>query len=497
MQNAARMPPLALSACVSELEVLGVPMSFAEEEADSPTAELAQRRGGFAVSNGAFSRFYCWSNAADGTADSDYFIFPARCRGYVPFNEIDYGPNYTKRLERETTPHTPSLRLRVYQHERIASSLSLPSAFLPIFASLIGNDLADHLSSFSLASRAPYPGQVSPIDLEHIARTLKTQEHLPASNPSEILAILTRVVPLLLRRPSSDPNILTALASSAASYLLHPLESPSPSFPLHPIDSDTATQAQCRALYLAAFKEGRIGSVVLQIIKHHLVVPPRCLENPDFQSCSITLGRPIRMWMYAIIEDAVGLDTPEINEYVRRGDVLHLAPVPVNPLFNLLTPLPTSALLLPSETRLQIFLTLLAAPPSLFHLPLPPLTPLLLSLRHIQSQSKHPWSRPELLAAILAALTLSTSLDLPTFSPPVELTTHAIHRSAELVTALFHVGVLAETLLVTGEVEQGHRMFEGAVLHGFLGVGDLGKVVRELEEAVRERVEELLKIVME
>lgn len=52
-QNAARMPPLALSACVSELEALGVPMHFAEEEADSPTAELAQRRMGLMASNGA------------------------------------------------------------------------------------------------------------------------------------------------------------------------------------------------------------------------------------------------------------------------------------------------------------------------------------------------------------------------------------------------------------------------------------------------------------
>ena len=294
------------------------------------------------------SFFLLERNAADALGvDSDYFIFPARCRGYVPFNSIEYGPNYTNRVERETMPHTSSLRLRVYQHERIASALSLPPAFLPIFASLIGNDLTDYLSFFSLASRPPYPGQVSPVDLEHIARTLKTQENLPALNSAQILAILARVVPLLLTRPSSDLNILPALASSAASYLLHPLESPSPSFPLHPIVSDSLDQAQCRALYLAAFKAGRIGSVVLQIIKHHLVVPPRCLENPDFQSCSITLGRPIRLWMYALIDDAVGLGVPTIDEYVRRGDVLHLVPIPIPSLSSFLSqPLPAPALLL-------------------------------------------------------------------------------------------------------------------------------------------------------
>lgn len=46
-------------------------------------------------------------------------------------------------------------------------------------------------------------------------------------------------------------------------------------------------------------------------------------------------------------------------------------------------------------------------------------------------------------------------------------------------------------------VEQGHRMFEGGVLHAFLAVGDLEKVVRGLEGENRGRVEELLAVVME
>lgn len=48
----ARLPPMAHMAIAAELEALGVPNHNAQGEADSPTAELAQRRNGFVLSNG-------------------------------------------------------------------------------------------------------------------------------------------------------------------------------------------------------------------------------------------------------------------------------------------------------------------------------------------------------------------------------------------------------------------------------------------------------------
>lgn len=43
--SASRLPMLSQNACLAEMRALGVKMWFAEGEADSPTAELAQRRG--------------------------------------------------------------------------------------------------------------------------------------------------------------------------------------------------------------------------------------------------------------------------------------------------------------------------------------------------------------------------------------------------------------------------------------------------------------------
>lgn len=52
IRKAFKLPPLILNACISTLRILEVEMYFAEEEADGPTVELAQRLNGFAVSNG-------------------------------------------------------------------------------------------------------------------------------------------------------------------------------------------------------------------------------------------------------------------------------------------------------------------------------------------------------------------------------------------------------------------------------------------------------------
>lgn len=61
-----RLPPMAHMAIAAELEVLGVPNHCAEGEADSPTAELAQRRNGFVLSNGVCFPFTSFSAHSRG-----------------------------------------------------------------------------------------------------------------------------------------------------------------------------------------------------------------------------------------------------------------------------------------------------------------------------------------------------------------------------------------------------------------------------------------------
>lgn len=60
---AARLPMLSQTACIAELRALGCEVRYAEAEADSPTAELASRRGPGALvaSNGELIR-QAWSS---------------------------------------------------------------------------------------------------------------------------------------------------------------------------------------------------------------------------------------------------------------------------------------------------------------------------------------------------------------------------------------------------------------------------------------------------
>jgi hypothetical protein len=52
MARAARLPLLSMGACVDAFTEAGVVMHFAQGEADSPTAELAQRKQGYMASVG-------------------------------------------------------------------------------------------------------------------------------------------------------------------------------------------------------------------------------------------------------------------------------------------------------------------------------------------------------------------------------------------------------------------------------------------------------------
>ncbi|GAA5859440.1 hypothetical protein JCM1840_004618 [Sporobolomyces johnsonii] len=494
--QAARLPPLTHIAVAAELEALGVTCHCAEEEADSPTAELAERRNGFVVSN-----------------DSDYFIYNARCRGYVPLSAIEYGPFNQTRLEQIAPTTTPSMRLRVYRHETIARSLSLPPSFLPIFAALVGNDLVDYSREICLPRHAKpaFPGQVEPQELLRIARALSHFAHLPADCLAQIQDIVFAVLPTLLQKPSKDPLIVANLADSAHAYVLRSLDLPSPSYPLRPHSTDSPAQAQCRALYHAAYKSSKLSSFVLHTIKHGTVVIQGSVEMPEYQSPVVSLGRPIRLWIYAVLKECVGLPYPTITEYARRQDALHAAEVPVPSLSSLvpsLPPAPVPILLQPLSARLSLFLTALSYPPSLPPHPPPspfaPFFPLVLALRHIQHLSKRPWTPHEVRSALLvAALLLLAPGALPALASSSESLARVprkehMQRSVELVQALVWINTLAQVLGLAEVVPQPSGLFDGAALHALLGLGEesVGRVLEGLPEEVQGVVKGLEEMVL-
>ncbi|BGP18738.1 hypothetical protein JCM10213_009217 [Rhodosporidiobolus nylandii] len=508
--SAARLPALTHMAVSAELEALHVPCHCAEEEADSPTAELAQRKNGFVASN-----------------DSDYFIYPARCRGYVPLTSMEYGAYNQPRVEQVHPAEPPKMRLRVYQHETIAQFFSLPPSFLPILAALIGNDASDYSSDIILprprGARPRFPGQMEPQELRRIAAAVSLFANYPVSSLAEIQDVVFAVLPrLLVGRVPSDPNIITNVSLSAFGYALRPLEIPSPSYPLHPSPADSPFTATSRALYEAAYKSSHLSSFFLHVLKHGTVVIQGGVEMPEYQTPTAVLGRPLRLWVYAVLQDAFGGRLPhgaEVVEYVRRQDELHPAHVAVPLLANLvaaaggdrhlyLPPAPSPLLLTPQPSRFALYLLALAYPsmPPLSTSHLSPFFPLVLALRHIQHFNKRPWSVQEQLSALLVAVLLRlapTSLPVLAAQNPLVPPRPFIQRSVELVQTLVFVNLLGQALLlcrgqldaqgVEGTLPPPFEVFDGAGLHGLLRLreSEMDKVLNGCPAEVQSTVREL------
>lgn len=516
---ATRLPPLAHMAISAELALLGVPSHCAEEEADSPTAELAQRRNGFVISNGTLAcTFRHARHSPSEHSDSDYFIYPAAYRGYVPLGSIGYGQFNQPRLEQVPPDQPASLHLRVYHPASIARALSLPAPFLPILAALVGNDLVNYSADLHVRRHSkPFPGHVDPRELLRISGALSTCVRMPVDTLAQVQDVVFAVLPLLLQRPAQDPLIVANLAGSAFAYALRPLEHPSPTFPLHARASDSPTQAVAREAYHRAYKAAHLSSFVLHTLKHGVVLVQGSVEMPEYQSPMVSLARPLRLWVYAILQESVGLKSGTIVEYVRRQDSLHAAGVPVLSLAQLLVakglePLSTSPVVLaPFETRFDLFLTVFSLPPLsapltstiLAHLPL------LLALRHIHLTHKRPFTAHEQRSAVLVSslllLTPAALSSLPSpggrGAPPKR---EHIQRSVELVQTLVGVNLVAQALLLDHPadapvwigaegVRAPHWCFDGRAFHSLLGMREveLERVVQGMPDEVRRQVLEM------
>ncbi|GAA5869106.1 hypothetical protein JCM3774_003952 [Rhodotorula dairenensis] len=510
----SRLPPMAHMAIAAELAALGVPNHCAEGEADSPTAELAQRRNGFVLSN-----------------DSDYFIYPAQCRGYVPLNTVTYGPYNVSRLETVAISEPPSMQLLVYQPAAIARSFSLPVKFLPVLAALIGNDIANYAAEINKQNRAAqsqrsWPGRVDPRELFRIAGALSTCAAMPVETLAQLQDVVFAVLPRLLSRPSNDPLIVANLAAAAYSYRLDSLSSPHASYPLRPRVTDSPSQAAARASYDAAYRSSRLSSFILHVLKHGTVLLQGSVEMPEYQSPVVMLAGSIRRWTYAVVRETIGSGAlargamPDVvYEYARRGEALLPAQVAVPALTDLLgrergidpsAYCSSSPLLSTSQaTRLSLICAAVSFPLLALHdynpTHLPPTgalalvelhLPLVLALHHIRlvHATKRPWTSHEVRSAVLVSVLLRLA---PTLIPALLSSAKkrgrgsgprlvaprrtSIQRGVELVVTLVALNILAQVLLLPtssathpSRVEaeaiqwtEPHYLYDGAALHAF------------------------------
>ncbi|KDE09462.1 hypothetical protein MVLG_00364 [Microbotryum lychnidis-dioicae p1A1 Lamole] len=492
ISNATGSPLLTRSTFIYVLNEMKVKIHFASGEADSPTAEMAQRRNGYAVSN-----------------DSDFFIFPAECRGYVPVDSIRFGHNRSPLLEPAHSTTSPRLEFEVFQPARIAASLNLSLHRLPLLAALAGNDLADYYKHFKFASPPTRYGRVW-VDHRAIASRLGCVRSTTSSHESALRQVLPSMMMTTLGTKMLLEKIISNLTTSAAGYTLQPIEDLGPDFLLSPRSSDTANQAECRKLYREkALGTGNLTTLTLQALQTGIAVPNNLLEEPKLPATAVSMGRPLRKMVYAVLDDAIGLGRSSIEEYCRQGSYLQSVRINISRLGSLVEDLESSwsspIILAPEHERVRFLCALLRYEGTI---PLHsnrawPYFSLILALRHLQRHSTTKWSKATLLAAIATAVIVKLQPTYDRISERIKLPAAAplnhLHRSAELLQTSHALQSLMEALLLCDRMVPLHITFDGSMVHRLWSLGDgaMETLGEYLTESQLDLVEEVMGMVEE
>jgi len=344
------LPPLAFVTSVEALKDLvkeGLPIElyFADEEGDPYSVELAGKLNGYVT----------------GT-DSDFVVLNAEgYKGYIPLDDFlwdtsalgdlapqpepepvdDFQPIKRKKAKKYLEVNHGiippvedvsqiSLTCTVISPAVLATHLEVPISLLPLLGALVGNDFSASPSARFGKQSLFFERKVTLSQrITRVSNTIRDAISNPAQNkakkpagPDGVIDLIRRVVhTLLLQGVSSlgsgeEAAIIDRVVESALQYALPVreggvLRSPGPLCLLGgPGDVNLYGGSKgkvIRQLYLAGYHAGTVHSKVLDLFHTGTMWPRPFLENPEKETVHRSIGRPIREWVYAILDDGVGL----------------------------------------------------------------------------------------------------------------------------------------------------------------------------------------------
>ena len=248
-----------------------------------------------------------------------------------------------------------SLRMAVYTPASLAKLLKVTVTLLPLVGAIVGNDYRSSHQPF-LFDRKLTPIQRITYTTTTIASILhkldRPTRKAGTKVPKNVLDLIRTTVNQMLVRPSSTASgeidqIVDGIVESALQYAIPPSEVtglwPTPNCPIHdtpeqcripalisPDLSDdegegeyqgageVPARAQARHLYLQEYRAGAFDRQLLDIVTTATAWPRVFLEDPDAETASKAVARPLRMWTYAILDEALGI--PLVEEEGGRED---------------------------------------------------------------------------------------------------------------------------------------------------------------------------------
>ncbi|KAJ1306115.1 hypothetical protein OPQ81_010826 [Rhizoctonia solani] len=321
------LPPLLLETCISALKGLG---SSSVNENDPPS-----RPGVHVLMADGEADPYCVSLAGklgNGLVlgmDSDFAILNAEgYGGYIPLDEMSWvstsddtpstqqgdDDGFTavqakQRAKRKASGLIPpasgelSLNVIIYHPQSLASYLDLPSALLPLFSALVGNDFSNPQNA-----RKFFEHRSNPIEriwkvARSVSASIKKSNNAGKGSGDAVLDVIQTAVSHLLVRPdtvaSGEMEIIVDQTVEAALECTIPAPSPSPfsSCAIHA--EDECPLSSLSPELLNAYREGNIHPRLLNAITTGIVFPKLFLEDPEQKYCG-GVCKTVWDWVWAV-----------------------------------------------------------------------------------------------------------------------------------------------------------------------------------------------------
>ncbi|KAF9361368.1 hypothetical protein BGX26_003880 [Mortierella sp. AD094] len=339
------IPPLVMEVTLQTLRSLGVDLMVCDGEADGLVAQLAMEKSldenvqeAYAVSK-----------------DSDYFIYDTGSStkgGYIPLDSLF--------VSSDPQTNITTITANVYSQSTIADHLGIRPQFLPLFASLTGNDylrpevFEDQIAKSLAASTGQKLSAASNTNHTRIKATagfLKqygagSDETAKGTTREQVLSTMERVLDdrRQLYPGESDEKrqeLRSSLEESMQQYTpLLPTEKAKGLSRLSSPPESTSTSASVAGLHKMkeALRSGQFSFKLMDVVCNRMFWCTPFLEDTDRESAWL-VSREMRRWIYGIlsrnlmVEEGAKADSPEktyegtipaldVVEYVRRGDHL-------------------------------------------------------------------------------------------------------------------------------------------------------------------------------
>ena len=378
------LPPLAYSACIHALETLksttsNLDLHFADEEGDPYAVELAGRIGGYIVGND--SDFVILnSDGYLGYIPSSEMIWqvPDLPQDVDSMNGDD-GEFQTVRKPKAKRKDSavrsssglvppdnmPELSLKVvaYSPQTLAKHLDIPVSLLPLLGALVGNDFSKDSESNSRKIQALFFDRQLTLSqrIEKVANTIHSvispgsQRRKAKHQVGSVMDLIDGIVNALLSRQTTTmgtgeiESIVDKVVNASLQYAIPKYGGDvegreglwSTSFcalhdpeacPLLPMISrkvmrqagdlikNESDLLEAREKYLDAYRSGLFPPGCMDMVSTGTSWPRLFLENPDLETVSRSIGRPIQEWTIAILEDTVGVPTADREDDEDDGE---------------------------------------------------------------------------------------------------------------------------------------------------------------------------------